>query len=53
LDGRDEDIWREPKLGSTPTNLYSGAGLKGDVYGLKVSITLSGAVYDSAHLPHG
>lgn len=35
------------------TNLYSGAGLKGDVYGLKVSITLSGAVYDSAHLPHG
>jgi len=23
------------------------------IFGMKVSITLSGAVYDSAHLPHG
>ena len=35
------------------TNLKLGAELKGDVYGLKVSIMLSGAVYDSAYLPHG
>jgi hypothetical protein len=39
LDGRDEDIWRESKLGSTPTYPQSKLTSNLDDYGKKRSVT--------------
>jgi hypothetical protein len=38
LDGRDEDIWRDPELGSTPTTIHSGLTFKVEDYEQKASI---------------
>jgi hypothetical protein len=40
LDGRGEDIWRESRLRSTPTNVCASVIVEADDYGSKVSINV-------------
>ena len=50
MDGRDEDIWREPESGSTPTSHYWQAYSRIEDYGLKASINAEGEAHGATSM---